>query len=329
MRACLIVVLCLLMQGCYYLQAARGQVELLAKRVPVAEVISAPATPEPLRERLRLAQEMRAFASEVLLLPDNRSYTDYVDLKRSHVVWSVVAAPEFSVQPVRWCFPFAGCVAYRGYFRQTAADRYAERYRARGFDVRVGGVAAYSTLGWFADPLLSTMVRGDETELAALLFHELAHQVVYVRGDTEFNEAFATVVEEEGVRRWLDMRGQPRLIDAYRTRRARQADFARLVDSAREALREVYREKLAPDAMRIEKARVFDDLRARYAVLRDGTWDGYAGYDHWFTRDLNNADLAAVATYNERIPELRARLAALDHDLAAFYAAAPALARPN
>lgn len=329
MRVTLVLMLCVFLQGCYYLQAARGQVEILSKREPVSELIDAPGTPEPLRERLRLAREIRAFASDELLLPNNRSYTDYVDLGRPYVVWSVVAAPEFAVQPVRWCFPIAGCVSYRGYFRKAAADGFAERQRRRGYDVRIGGVAAYSTLGWFADPLLSTMVRDDEVELAALLFHELAHQVVYVRGDTQFNEAFATVVEEEGVRQWLAHRAEPERIAQYHARRARQADFARLIAETRDALKDLYARELSADEMRAEKAHAFVALRTRYHAVRDGAWNGYEGYDRWFDRELNNADLAAVATYNDRIPELRTLLESLGGDLAAFYEAAPALAGSN
>ena len=319
----------LLLQGCYYGQAIRGQVELLSKREPLAELIANPATPPALRERLELARDLRAFASAELLLPDNASYTTYADLGRPYAVWNVTATEEFSVTPVTWCFPFVGCVPYRGYFSEAAAQAFADEYRARGHDVRVGGVSAYSTLGWFSDPLLNTMLTRDEIELAAVLFHELAHQQLYVKDDTAFNEAFATVVEEEGVRRWLEARGRPGGIVEYRARRTRALRFAELLRATRDELGELYASELDEHAMRAAKAATFESLRARYRAVRDGEWDGWSGYDRWFERELNNADLAAVGTYNDRAPELRALLESLDRDLAAFYRAAEDAARPR
>ena len=203
------------LSGCYLLQAAGGQMEISAKREPIAEVIADAATPPQLRARLEYVANARDFASRELGLPDNESYRSYADLDRPYVVWNVFAAPEFSVEPRRWCFPIAGCVVYRGYFSEEAAQHYASRLRRRGDDAAVGGVAAYSTLGHFKDPVLSTMLGWSDAQLAATLFHELAHQVVYVPGDSEFNESFATVVEEAGLERWLTERRRSQELVAW------------------------------------------------------------------------------------------------------------------
>ncbi|MEX0900700.1 MAG: aminopeptidase [Gammaproteobacteria bacterium] len=328
MRTLLIMSL-LLLQGCYYGQAIRGQMELLNKREPIADLIADPSTPDALRERLERARAIRAFASVELGLPDNASYTTYADLGRPYAVWNVTATEEFSVQPVVWCFPFVGCVPYRGYFNEDAAHSFADQYRASGHDVRVGGVSAYSTLGWFSDPLLNTMLDRDEMALAAVIFHELAHQKLYVKGDTAFNEAFATVVEEEGVRRWLAAQGRADAISEYRARRARSERFSELLRATRDELRELFAGATAPEAMRESKAALYDALRARYRRVREEEWGGYTGYDRWFERALNNADLAAVGTYNDRAPALRELLASLDGDLAAFYRAAQDYAAPD
>ncbi len=325
----LLILSVLLLQGCYYGQAIRGQMELLNKREPIERVIEDPATPDALRKRLELARAIRAFASEELGLPDNASYTTYADLGRPYAVWNVTATAEFSVQPVVWCFPFVGCVPYRGYFREDAAEAFADGYRESGHDVRVGGVSAYSTLGWFSDPLLNTMLVRDEIELAAVVFHELAHQQLYIKGDTAFNEAFATVVEEEGVRRWLVEQGRPDAIGEYRARRARSERFAELLRETRDELRQLFLSDASPEAMRAAKAFEYDALRTRYRQVRDDEWGGYTGYDRWFERELNNADLAAVGTYNDRAPALRALLASLEGDLDAFYRAANDYAAPD
>lgn len=319
----------LLLQGCYYGQAIRGQMELLNKREPIDALIADPATPDALRERLELARAIRTFASDELGLPDNASYTTYADLGRPYAVWNVTATKEFSVGPVVWCFPFVGCVPYRGYFNEDAAHAFADKYRESGHDVRVGGVSAYSTLGWFSDPLLNTMLVRDEIELAAVVFHELAHQQLYVKGDTAFNEAFATVVEEEGVRRWLAAQGRPDAIDEYRARRARSERFAELLRATRNVLRQIFESDSSPEAMRAAKVIAYDALRTRYRQVRDEEWGGFAGYDRWFERELNNADLAAVGTYNDRAPALRALLESLDYDLDAFYRAASDYAAPD
>jgi predicted aminopeptidase len=326
MQLRLLIVLAALgpLAGCYVLESARGQLDLNARRVPVARLLAAPDTAAELRSQLALASRVRDFASRELALPDNDSYRSYADFGRPYVVWNVFAAPEFAVDPRTWCFPVVGCVAYRGYFSERRARDYALELEARGDDVAVNGVPAYSTLGHFADPLLNTMLRWDDTEIAALVFHELAHQLLYVKGDTAFNEAFATVVERDGVRRWLEAAGRPEALAEYRAREARYLEVAALVTAGRARLRELYASDLPPAAMRAAKAEEFARLRAEYQSRRAALGDGYG----WlFGAGLNNARLLAVATYQDCVPGLEARLAALGGDLPRFYAAARALAR--
>ncbi|MGB8327676.1 MAG: aminopeptidase, partial [Steroidobacteraceae bacterium] len=319
----------LLFQGCgtlYLLQAARGEHEVLAKRRPIAAVIADPRTAEPLRAKLETVQDLRAFAVAALGLPDGRSYRSYADIGRPFVVWNVVAAPEFSVEPLRWCFPVAGCVAYRGYFREAQARAFARRLQARGRDVFVGGVPAYSTLGRFADPVLSTLIGYSDVELAAIVFHELAHQVVYVQGASEFNEAFAITVEAAALVRWLEARGRHGELDAYRLRRARQQTFIERFAQARLQLRALYAEALPPAVMRTRKQAMFAALDAELRTLEQ-QFDVRSGYDSWLEHGLNNAHVAAVATYFECAPGFERLLAAQGGDLPRFYAAARVIAQ--
>ncbi len=307
------------LSGCYLLQAATGQMEIVAKRKPISAVIANPSTPEPLRERLEYVSDARAFAVNELGLPDNDSYRAYADVGRPYVVWNVFATDEFSVDPRRWCFPIAGCVVYRGYFDQGRAERYARGLRLGGRDAATGGVAAYSTLGHFDDPVLNTMIHWNDVQLAGTLFHELAHQVVYVPGDSEFNESFATVVEEEGLKRWLAARGRSDEMRAWYTQRERSEMFIGLLLATRERLRNLYAEDLPPEAMRDRKNAEFGRLKFEYSQLKQ-RWNGYAGYDRWFDRALNNAHLVSAATYHGCLPALRELLKSQDDDLRRFYA---------
>jgi predicted aminopeptidase len=233
----LFLLLLLLVAGCdtlsYYSQAIGGQVEILHAARPIDDWLADPNTPTPLRSRLELARRIRRFASAELALPENRSYTSYAELGRPYVVWNVFAAPEFSVEPKKECFPFTGCVSYRGFFSEEDARKHARALTAQGYDVHVGGVVAYSTLGWFDDPLLSTFIREPDAQLARLIFHELAHQVVYARDDTAFNESFAVAVEEEGVKRWLDAEGRGAELEAFHAAQARRQKFAAEVKETR------------------------------------------------------------------------------------------------
>jgi predicted aminopeptidase len=275
-----------------------------------------------LRERLGRVLVMRDFAVRELALPDNGSYRSYADLDRPFVLWNVFATPAFSVQPEESCFPFAGCVAYRGFYSEAAARRYADDLRRRGLDVFVGGVPAYSTLGYFDDPVLNTFVRAPEPEVARLIFHELAHQVVYAKGDTVFNESFATAIEEEGVSRWLDREGDGAQREAWRSYQSRRASFVMLVARYRERLAAYYSAPgfaaLDDAQKRAGKAQIFADMRTDYEALKR-SWGGFAGYDRYFSQELNNAVLSVVAAYTQWVPAFKALLAQSGNDLPVFY----------
>jgi predicted aminopeptidase len=314
----------LLMSGCanvsYYWQSVSGQLDIWRRERPVEEIIADPATAQALKGKLARVLEIRAFASRELGLPDNQSYRRYADLGRPFVVWNVYAAPEFSTEPLRWCFLFAGCVPYRGYFSKEQADRFAAESAARGHDVYVGGVPAYSTLGYFADPVLNTFMHYPDFEIARLLFHELAHQTVYAKDDAMFNESFAVVVEGEGVRRWLDGMDDARQREEFERNNRARREFAGLIGKHHGRLEALYRSGLAPDAMRDGKRAILAELEAEYRALRKG-WGGYSAYDRWFAQQPNNAQLASVAIYTQLVPAFEALLKREGGDLARFYAA--------
>ena len=298
----------------------------MSKREPISQVIAEASTPPALRAQLAAVAAIRDFASRELGLPDNGSYRSYADLDRRYVVWNVVAAPEFSVDAKEWCYPIAGCVAYRGYFVEGRARRYAARLRGQGLDVTVGGVAAYSTLGHFDDPVLSTMMAWNDVEFAAIIFHELTHQLLYVPNDSSFNEALATTVEEAGVRRWL--RAQGREADLAK-RLVQQEHYAKVIDlltATQAELRAVYASGLAPEPMRVKKRAAFASMRASFALLKAG-WGGHAPFESWFEEDLNNAQLASIATYYSCVPGFERELKAVGGDLGAFYVRVRELAK--
>ena len=305
----------------YYSQAVGGHLALMRAREPIAALVAAEDTDPELRAQLETLVAARAFAARELALPDNDSYSTYVETGREAVTWNVVAAEEFSLEARTWCFPVAGCVSYRGYFDEAEAHAYAAALAAdEGLDVTVGGASAYSTLGWFADPVLDTMLRGGELRYVGTLFHELAHQVVYVKDDSDFNEAYATFVERTGTRRWLRERGEASRIAAYDASLGRGADFVALLARTREALADLYAdESLSAEAMRAAKGEVFEGMRARYEALK-GDWGGYAGYDGWFARELNNARLVAVSTYRRYVPAFAALYAEAGEDIGRFHA---------
>ena len=304
----------------YYSQAVQGHLALMAAARPVSDWVENPATPEPLRERLLQAKDVRRFAADSLGLPDNRSYTAYADLKRPAAVWNVFATPELSLELKTWCYPVVGCAGYRGYFDRADADALAAQLAAAGYDVNVAPVPAYSTLGWFNDPLLSTFVNAPTAEVARLVFHELAHQVVYARDDTVFNESFATAVEREGMRRWLDSRGDEQQRAAWDAYLQRRQDFLGLLLAQRRKLGAVFASDATVAEKRAAKAAVFDELQRGYRQMRDGRWEGFAGYDRFFDRQLGSAHLAAVGAYNDWVPAFEAMLAESRGDLPSFYA---------
>lgn len=297
----------LLVSGCYYMQAARGQLGVLAAREPIDKLIDRQSTPDDLKAQLTRARRIRDFASAELGLPDNKSYRSYADIGRPYVVWNVVATPELSIEPLQWCFPLVGCLAYRGYFKEAAARQYASELAGQGNDVVVGGVPAYSTLGHIADPLLSTIAGYSELDLAALMFHELAHQVAYEQDNTAFNEAFATAVEEEGVARYAARHADAAALAQWQQRRDFRQQVVELIVAARDELAALYRTRLAPDAMRARKtarlAKLGEDIHA--AEQQHGLRSGYGA---WADAGLNNAHLASIATYHEQVPYFHALL---------------------
>jgi len=336
----LAVALCV--TGCdtvsYYRQAVAGQYEIISKREPIPGVIARSNTAPALRQQLQLVLELRTFAVRELKLEIDGNYEKYADLGRRFVVWNVYAAPEFSLDPKQWWYPIVGSLDYRGFFAEQKARDQGARLAKAGFDVYVGGVDAYSTLGWFKDPVLNTFVHHAPADLAETLFHELAHQRVFASGDTDFNEAFATCVGEEGVRRWLATHGDAKARGEYDLDVQRKEQFVAIVMKAREELERIYEAESSPAPRRSQasEALVLDKrtrksdalarLRVEYEKLKAG-WGGYTGYDNWFNRPLNNAHLNTVATYQHLVPAFQQLLVRGDGDLEKFYTSAKSMTR--
>jgi len=344
MRGCWRGVSCLLLlvwlSACadtrYYAQSVGGHLKLMAAARPVENWLADPQTPEPLRQRLGLAQSLRHFSVTELHLPDNASYRRFADLQRRYVVWNVVAAPVLSLELKEWCFPVAGCVGYRGYFDEADAQALASELRGQGLEATVYGVPAYSTLGWMnwlgGDPLLNTFVNLPDGELARLMFHELAHQVLYVAGDTTFNESFATAVEHLGGDAWLANQATPQARQVFAVYDQRRQQFRALTRRTRERLTQIYKENgpLAQDSKGLiaMKNEVFQDFRARYRILKQ-SWGGYAGYDAWVA-EANNASFGAQAAYDDLEPAFEALFVREGRDWPRFFAAVKQLAsRPQ
>jgi predicted aminopeptidase len=320
------------LSGCagdgYYRQSIAGEVDMMRSREDIAKAIADPSTPADLRRQLELVTQLVDFAVSRLALPDNGSYRSFVEIDRNYVVWNVIAAPPLSLDPVEWCFPVVGCVAYRGYFAEADAEAFADSLRAQGLDVVVSGAAAYSTLGWFDDPVPTTILFDPDYALARTIFHELAHQRVYIQDDSTFNESYAVAVEEAAVELWLSENGDAAMRAAYRRDEDRYQQFLALVLSAQAELRDLYQSGLGEEAMLARKQALFDGLRADYARLKS-SWGGYSGYDRWFATDLNNAKLALMATYTAYVGAFKAMLADSGGDWAAFHAAVEVLSEQS
>lgn len=326
-----------LLTGCadtrYYLQSVGGHLQMMQAARPVAQWLADDSVAPALKQRLALAQRIRRFAVSELKLPDNASYQRYADLQRRSVVWNVAAAPEFSLTLKTWCFPVAGCVGYRGYFSEAEARTQAQALASAGLEVSVYGVPAYSTLGWLnwagGDPLLNTFIRYPEGELARMIFHELAHQVLYVKDDTLFNESYATAVERLGAERWLAVHGSDAARKEYAEFDSRRRQFRALAQATRLRLAEIYKqnEPLAPDRKALEamKTIAMQDFRDRYARLKS-TWGGYSAYDAWVA-GANNAAFGAQAAYDEGVPAFEALFEREGQDWRRFYDAVRRLAK--
>ena len=335
-----VVCLTVALSGCqtlgYYKQAIGGEYQILAHRQPIQKLIADARTTPELRAKFELVLLLRQFAEKELRLPVEGQYLRYVDLHRPYVVWNVHAAPEFSLEPKAWWYPVVGSLKYRGYFSEPDARSYAGKLEKKGWEVYVEGVEAYSTLGWFKDPLLNTFISEPEAELAEILFHELAHQRVFINGDTDFNEAFATAVGEEGARRWLRAKGDPSLEQKYAAELERNEQFVHLVMTTRERLKVLYRDQPSAElpprkaeeaaSVRQPKALILAQLRENYAKLK-ADWGGTASYDRWFAKPLNNAQLNTVAAYFDLLPGFRALLQNDGGDLEKFYKDVSALGK--
>lgn len=322
-RIGLIIMAAMLLGACtelrYYDQAVSGHLRIIEDRRPVQRVLAEPDLDPTLRQRLETAAAIRAFATAELALPDNRSYTYYTDVRRPHVVYNVFAAPELALTPHEWCYPVIGCASYRGYYARADAEREAVRLAEQDYDVFVAGVPAYSTLGWFADPLLNTFIHWPEGLLAELIFHELAHQQLFIPGDTVFNESFATAVGELGAERWL--RERPEALAEYRGLQRYRADFLELVAEGRAELAELYADDLPEDLMRERKAQKLAALEQRYEQLKRERWQGFSGYDRWVGEGFNNAKLASLQSYTQYVPAFYELFRREGEDFAALYRA--------
>ena len=319
----------LLISGCgtigYYSQMINGHLTLMSEARPVDRLLASPETPAKLKQELEWAQKIRQFAISELKLPDNGSYRKYVQLDRPYVLWNVVATPELSLVAKTTCSPVAGCVAYRAYYHEQVAEKYADKLKRKGYDTYVGGVSAYSTIGWFRDPLVSSMMRGGVPDLAGIIFHELGHQEMYTKNDTAFVESFATVVETEGVRRWLNKQSDKSFAN-YLARQKRYDEFVELILKYRKQLQGVYASTQIDAAKREQKKRLLTELLKDYEKLKQD-WGGYAGFDNWMLNDLNNAKLASVGNYHQWVPSLQNLLDACNGDLPCFYKRANEIAR--
>ena len=302
----------------YYMDLMEGHSELLEKRKPIKEILADKDTELKLRNLLEKSQDIRDFASKSLHLPENDSYRMYADLQRRYAVWNVVAAKEFSVRPKKWCFIFVGCLSYRGYFSKADATSYAKELKAEGYDVYVAGANAYSTLGWFDDPLLNTMMYKSEARRAGIIFHELAHQVVYIDDDSAFNEAFATTVEQEGIRRWMSIKGRNKEYQAYLLNKQRDSEFTLLLKDSREKLKQLYNLKISDIAKREKKKKLFSLMQKKYEALKK-SWGGKIDYDLWMAQELNNAHLLLIATYHDLVPTFQSMLKNENYNLKNFY----------
>lgn len=326
------LILSVLLSGCqsiaYYSQAVEGQFGIWALQRDIDRVMRDPDVKDDIKTRIESARKARRFASEVLMLPDNESYSRYADIGRRYVIWSVVATPKYSIDPVKSCFFIVGCVSYRGYYEKTAAISYARQSEQAGLDVYLGGVTAYSTLGWFDDPLLSSMLARSDAAIAALIFHELAHQVIFVKGDTLFNESFATAVERIGLRQWADFQPDSPALKAYFSVQRKHEMVIDLILKARKQLARVYLENADQGAERRaeQKQAQFKLLKLRYSELksREG---GSPSFDRFFEAELNNASLALFSDYNARVDEFERLFDASGGDWKKFYIAVKKLGK--
>ncbi|MGZ4963690.1 MAG: aminopeptidase [Limisphaerales bacterium] len=324
-----VVVIVVAFCGCqsvsFYRQAIGGELHILTHQTPIKELLADTNTPPALRHKFEVVLQVRQFAQTNLHLPADESYLKYVDLHREFAVWNVNAAPPLSLEPKRWWYPFVGSASYRGYFAKDAATKYANQLKKKGFEVYLGAVETYSTLGWFHDPVLNTFIVEPDADLAEILFHELAHQRLFISGDTDFNEAFATAVGEEGVRRWL--RQDPAVYQKFQVEREQEGDFVNLILASRDELEAVYNDPSLTDTVKLQrKAQIIAEMRNKHEQLK-AKWGGKSYYNRWFSTEINNAKLNTISAYYTLVPAFRALLQANGGDMERFYSAVEKLGK--
>ena len=316
------ILMVLLLQGCstsrYYLQTLHGQLEVMVAQEHINDILSDNDSSPILRERLEFIKSLRKFAIEKLYLPDNNSYTSYADIGREFVVWNVFASPRYSLQPRQWCYPVAGCFSYRGFFSRDAATNFATGLEDQDMDVYVAGVRAYSTLGWLADPVLNTIINQEPTYIARVLFHELAHQKLFLPGDTDFNEAFAETIAREGVLRWLKLTSDDVHYKRYIDEQAREDQFVKLALDYRSRLQALYQGQCGLPCKQNEKNQLLISMLDDYQTMRK-QWTAGTNYDTWFALGVNNAKLAAISTYRRLMPGFQKLLLNVNYQLGDFY----------
>lgn len=312
----------LIVSGCsnlgYYLHSAKGHFAIMQKTQPISELIIDPETPEPLVKKLNLVLKIKNFAEQNLKLPKSDSYTVYADLERNYVIKNLVATEQFSINPIEWCYPFVGCASYRGYFEEDRLAEYKQTLERQGKDIYVGRVNAYSTLGWFSDPVLNTFINKVDYKLAGLIFHELAHQKLYISGDSAFNESFASAVQQAGTELWLQQKGDQEQLSQYRQYLINRIKVTGLISQGRQSLQTLYTSTKDLNALKVGKNRIIKSMQQDYLTL-SSTFKVADGYHYWFSKDLNNAKLASVATYHTLVPAFKNLLTYYDYNFEAFY----------
>ncbi|MBL1143237.1 MAG: aminopeptidase [Proteobacteria bacterium] len=319
------------LSGCtsvqYYSQSIQGQFEVLKKRQDINDILDDPNVSSSLRDKLNTVLQLRQFSTEQLGLPKNNSYLSYADLERDYVIWNIFANEEFSLEPLSWCYLIIGCLSYRGYFSQSEAEKNATHLKQQGYDIYLGGVAAYSTLGWFDDPVLNTMLRWSENYLATVMFHELAHQQLYIKNDTEFNESYADAVAHIGVTRWLRQKHDKGLLDEYNQSQIHEKIFVALVMRYKSILNKLYHSSEDKKTKRSRKKNLFQKMQTEYFEMTK-SW-GENPYKKWFSSDINNAKLASVVTYRKHVPAFLEIYEKLNKNLAQFYSFSKSLSSCN
>jgi len=290
----------------YLSQAVGGHLKIMCARKPISKIKDGQLDAASLN-KLKMVLQVRAFASDELGLPRNKSYTLFSEIKGKYLGWNVYSAPEFSVEPKLWCFPIVGCVVYRGYFSEKKASAFAGKMRKEGLDVYVGGFSAYSTLGWFKDPILSTQLRMDSIDLAGLIFHELAHQQYYKPGDSNFSESFAMTVERAGVLRWLNSLGREDQMALAVKGWEEEDQRAEEILRVRAQLGILYASHADTTLMLQKKDSLFGELK-QY-LFKDKRPDII----------LNNAFIAPISAYYSMIPQFQVLLQECGGDFREFY----------